>query len=125
MWRNATSSWENVLDLDLVYDDEKGNFENFEITGKARLPYLSEVYNFNGKNLYLYEYLDGSNWLFAQKQKNNITGSFGYWTFASDSLTTEGATAVISHGYLNVNPVSGGSGIGVRPVIMLSRNSFK
>lgn len=42
---NATKDWNNIKNLNITYDDEVGNFEDFEITGKARLPYLSEAHD--------------------------------------------------------------------------------
>ena len=39
----ATSNWSNIENLNQQYDDEGGNYTDFVLNGKARIPKLSEV----------------------------------------------------------------------------------
>ena len=140
----ATSKWDNVLSLNITYDDEGGNFENFALTGKARLPYHSEVnvYDFGvGEYAYLYNNLTPDNYYcynigeegneeeVSCDEAENIEGVYkegmthilgidGYWTFDCDDSVS--AWCVCSDGYLSYSEVSLDNQYGVRPVINLS-----
>ena len=72
---NATSTWENIDNLNITYNDEGEHFTNFKITGKARMPYKNEVSDFNNNNGYLFENLNGG-WDYDESTKptNNISG---------------------------------------------------
>ena len=117
----ATSSWENIENLNLTYEDEGKNFTGFVLNGKARLPYLSEVANSNGSNEYLYENLDGSQWSGAEGKRptNNISGINGYWTLSSRAGYSDRAWYVDYHGFVDFISVDNSSCYGARPVINL------
>ena len=125
---NATSTWENIPNLNLKYNDEGGNFTDFEITGKARMPYLSEISKYddtNKTNAYLYDYLK----LLGTIQTNQISGIIGYWTLSSVTNVSNAAKFVYFRGYIRSDNVDYdsddqdfngiGGGVGVRPVITL------
>jgi len=115
---NATSTWKNIDNLNLTYDDESKNFTGFELNGKARLPYKSEVTNSNESNKYLYENLDGSNWNGNGTQPTNtISGIYGYWILSSAAGNSQSAWRVYYSGSVGGSNVDVGSSIGVRPVI--------
>lgn len=117
---NATSTWKNIDNLNLTYDDEGGNFTGFKITGKTRMPYKSEVLPFNNNNGYLYENLDRSSWYYDEsiKPTNDIDGILGYWTFYSSTGASYVAYSVVGYGGIASNSVAGNNR-GVRPVITL------
>ena len=112
---NATSTWENIDNLDITYDDEGKNFTGFEINGKARLPYKSEVNDFNNNNGYLYEYLNDSFWNYDDSTRpvNKISGIEGYWTM---DTTSDASSFWIVYFIGDIYPTYGNS-YGVRPVI--------
>jgi len=115
---NATSSWENIDNLYLKYDDEGENFMNFVLNGKARLPYYSEVSAYDSKNktnAYLYDYLNQTETI----QTNAISEIYGYWTLSSvsDGRSSHLAWHVTSNGNIDNDYVDDGSNFGVRPVI--------
>ena len=113
---NATSTWENIDNLNLTYDDEGNHFTGFELNGKARLPYKSEVSAYdstNKTNAYLYDYLEQSGTI----QTNVISGIWGYWTLSSTSSSSSGASDVYFSGHVGNIGVEIGSTDGVRPVI--------
>lgn len=131
----ATSTWENIDNLNLIYDDEGANFTGVTLNGKARLPYKSEVTDFNN-NGYLFENLYSCNWDFDQSTKpiNNISEIYGYWTLSSSLNTDDIETAwyVYSNGRVNDSwsevdcddsirfaTVGAGNIFGVRPVISM------
>ena len=115
---NATSTWENIGNLNLKYDDEGGNFTGFELNGKARLPYKSEVSNYdstNKTNAYLFDYLQQSGTI----HPNSISGIWGYWILSSDPSSSDYAFRVSYDGFVYSLDVGNGSNRGVRPVITL------
>jgi len=117
---NATSSWQNIDNLNLTYDDEGKKFTGFTLNGKARLPYKSEVASSNGSNNYLYENLDGSEWHGSGTQPtNNISEIKGYWTLSSSGGLINGAWTVYYGGNVFTGGYGNDSSIGVRPVIAL------
>ena len=114
----ATSTWKNIDNLDITYDDEGENFTGFELNGKARLPYKSEVSAYdstNKTNEYLYDYLKQSGTI----QTNAISGIFGYWTLSSRATYSNCALYVFNSGDLSYNNVNYDRNSGVRPVINL------
>ena len=115
---NATSTWENIDNLDLTYDDEGENFTGFALNGKARLPYKSEVSAYdstNKTNAYLYDYLNSNN----NVQTNIISGIHGYWTLSSTSDSSR-AWYVYDYGNVGISErVYSDNYNGVRPVINL------
>ncbi len=116
---NATSTWENIDNLDITYDDESGHFKGFVLNGKARLPYKSEVSNYdstNKTNAYLYDYLNQSGTI----QTNAISGITGYWTLSSDTVFSIYACYVYYGGSVySVISVDSDTSLGVRPVITI------
>jgi hypothetical protein len=146
---NATKDWTNIPNIEMNYTDE-GNTGDYgygtivttdnitKITKKdgtavtvltdqegysnlkARMPFKSEVADSNGSNNYLYENLDGSNWLGSGTQPTNtINAPYGYWTLSSRAGDSDGAWYVYSCGYVDYSRVCGGGFSGVRPVINL------
>ena len=114
---NATSTWENIDNLDLVYDDEGGNYTDFILNGKARLPYKSEVSEYdrtNKTNEYLYDYTKCYHFALP----NEIDGIEGYWILSSSSETLA-RQVNITLGIDANNFPSGSPSVGVRPVITL------
>ena len=118
---NATSTWKNIDNLNLIYDDEGGNFTGFVLNGKARLPYKSEVSSFNNSNGYLYENLDGGYWSYDESTKptNNISGIKGYWILSSHAINSGCAWVVDYIGNVLGSSVDSDSFSGVRAVINL------
>ena len=115
---NATSTWENIDNLDLTYDDEGGNFTGFVLNGKARLPYKSEISDYdstNKTNAYLYDYLTSYNDI----QANGVSGIKGYWTLASNASDPYDAWRVFFGGSVSSTLVGTDVSNGVRPVITL------
>ncbi len=124
---NATNAWNNITNLNIIYDDEGTNFTSFEIIGKARLPYRSEVGYSDGNNEYLYGYLDGSTWngIEGKQPTDNISGIKGYWTFSSNKDDSSRAYYVNYGGSVSGNGgISSNANIGIRPVIELNRGNF-
>ena len=121
---NATSTWENIDNLNLIYDDEGKNFVGFSINGKARMPYYSEVGGSNGTNEYLYENLDGYDWcgMEGKQPTSNISEIYGYWTLSSYDDNSTRAWYVNQAGYVLIDGadyVGLSNTSGVRPVITL------
>ncbi|MBE6139877.1 MAG: hypothetical protein E7174_05245 [Firmicutes bacterium] len=115
----ATSSWKEELRLNETYTDEGGVYGTITLNGKARLPKLSEVSNYdeeNGTNAYLYDYLDNE---WGGVSVHSVTDVWGYWTLATEDRYF--AIAVLNGGYLIDNGIvadwEDGSNKGVRPVI--------
>ena len=114
----ATSTWKNIDNLDITYDDEGEHFADFELNGKARLPYKSEISSYdstNKTNAYLYDYLNQSGTI----QTNAISGIYGYWTLSSFDWDSKYALRVHYVGILGDNDVDADNCCGVRPVINL------
>ena len=118
---NATSSWENIDNLDLIYDDEAQNFTGFILNGKARMPYYSELSSFNNSNGYLFENLAGGYWDFDESKKPNniISGINGYWALSSYIGDSSKAYRIDCSGYIGNSYVDSNSSRGVRAVINL------
>lgn len=136
---NATKDWINIPNIGMDYIDEgqtidfgyesiktEGNITNITKKGgtktatyknlKARLPYKSEVFEFNKSNLWMYNYL---------RYNSNVNGDGlqnidedGYWTLSSGGINTTHAWRVVYNGTL-ANHDSNDHGPGVRPVITL------
>lgn len=128
---NATSDWNNIPNLNIIYNDEGGNFTNFLVTGKARLPQYNEVIgkekcttDFGSCPLWLSNYLDIGNEV-TEKEIQKINAIFGYWTFSSRAGTTYDAWLVFPYGfvygYVGSYNVSYNYYFGVRPVITIPK----
>ena len=116
----ATSSWSNIPNLNIKYDDEGKNFTNFALNGKARLPYKREVSDYNGSNIYLYENMSSSFWEHVDEQPtNNIENIVSYWTLSTSAVDSSCAWFVFCDGYVSAGIVDEEYGFGVRPVINL------
>ena len=114
----ATSTWENIDNLNLTYDDEGNHFTDFELNGKARLPYKSEVSAYdstNKTNAYLYDYLDSGEGI----PTNAIGGIYGYWTLSSNAVDSFYAWYVRYDGSVEGTNVFADDYLGVRAVINL------
>ena len=114
----ATSTWENIDNLDLTYDDEGEHFADFELNGKARLPYKSEITSYdstNKTNAYLYDYLNSYNNI----QTNAISGINGYWALSSYADSSNLAWDVYYESRVGSLVVNIGNHLGVRAVINL------
>ena len=104
---NATSAWTNLENLNILYNDEGGHFEDFRITGKARMPYYNEINNMSSnENDYLYVNLGGP---------DSIVGYWSLSTWTSNSsfahvVSLNGSNSVVSVDAPETRP-------GVRPVI--------
>ena len=112
----VTSSWREELRLNQEYTNEiKGVSFTVTINGKARLPFLSEIVEYNGENAYLFDNLNGNTWHNgAQKDVTVSTNAFGYWTMAA--VNVNNARRVTSAGKVIAIDVDA-DGIGMRPVI--------
>lgn len=143
---NATKNWMNIPIIEMNYTDE-GNTGSYgygsiittngittitkkdgqTITGsyenlRARLPYKSEVYVFDGTNLWMYNYLSPTTeGIVKGDGLINITGINAYWTLSSASTTSNFSHFVDFFGYVSYHVYSGG--IGVRPVISIPKVS--
>ena len=129
---NATSTWSNVPNLNITYNDEGNHFTNFQITGKARLPRLDEVSGtgkcatcyesceldlYGSCPLYLANYLDNSEYVTGEGLEN-ISGIRGYWTLDASYGDYYDAWNVTFFGIVSGNGMVGNdNSIGVRPVI--------
>lgn len=131
---NATSTWENLDNLNIIYDDEaiNKNFTGFVINGKARLPKYAEVYG-TDKCLISYEgnenYGTCKSWLVDNLNVseyytheidgvNIINGIWGYWTLSSYSgFDYDSAWHVHYKGDIGAYQVNLDNHLGVRPVI--------
>lgn len=130
---DATSSWNNIQNLNITYDDEGKNFTGFKITGKARLPYLREV-----RDVGCVEDSDGSDigdlscpvWMVdylhdvgpdydTTYQENPIDGIGGYWTLSTVWEAASCPWNVSCRGYANGTGDAFVGDVGVRPVITL------
>ena len=119
---NATSTWKNISNLDIEYDDEGGHFINFKLNGKARLPRLDEVYG-DGKcssssgscPLWLLNYLASSTYVTGDGLQN-ISEIYGYWTLSSSAENSIFAWWVDNDGFAWYD-IAIDVSIGARPVI--------
>ena len=107
----ATSNWTNIPMLNETYNDEGGNFTNYKITGRARLPKVSEL-----KSLGDFACINYSN-----GDDKWFDGVYGYWTLSS-SREYEHAAMVINNGCSVF--INSGKIFGVRPVITLDKSSL-
>ena len=112
---NATSTWDNISNLNITYT-ASGSYVSIEMTGKARLPYASELSDYNGSNLYLYEYLslEYVSIGISGIQTNEISNIYGYWTL--DFQDSEDAYYLECSGFVQFDDVRDAY-YGVRPVI--------
>ena len=102
-------------------------FGEFEVTGKARLPYNREInqnscsYLVNLKScLWLSEYLaDASQYYGGKFQENPINEIAGYWLFMSRADYPGAAIIHDSIGEIDFTNVEVDDSYGVRPVINL------
>lgn len=107
---NATSTWSNIPNMDVTYDDEGNTFTNFPITGKTRLIYVREATEV------------GCDYFEMDSCPLWITGNYSYWTLAS--VSGQGAGVFVhSDGCLDGSDAGAFSTYamyGVRPVITLT-----
>ena len=163
----ATSSWTNIPDMKMDYTDEgntgsygygsiKTTNEMTQITKKdgsvvtvltnqngysklkARLPYKSEVSNYDGTNGYLYDNLTLLCWDSEEMNEevscdeagyidgvyddsiSHIDEIYGYWTLSSYAYNfSHNAWYVSFYGYVESDNVGYDNLYGVRPVINL------
>ena len=124
---NATSTWSNIGSLNITYTDEGGKYGTIQITGKARLPYYSEVnenYDLEtGKNRFLYNYMDETGGIASGESA--ISNIYGYWSFSSYADTPGIVWRVSIFGRADIGAVDNADSFGVRPVISVSKNSIK
>ena len=122
---NATSDWNNIENLDMLYEDESGNFSAFAITGKARLPYYIEIDNtwceygeMYSCQLWTIDYLNVSGPGEEETyQENFVNGMLGYWMLSSHGNDSNSAYYVDASGYFYGNGVDTNDSYGIRPVI--------
>lgn len=120
---SATSEWINIKNLDITYNDEGEQFTNFKITGKARMPYFSEV---NGAGceedgnllcpIWMIDYLNEAS-PDEKKLQNPINGLYGYWMLSSSASNSVEAWIVYHESSIFCNAVYTPNSYGVRPVI--------
>ena len=122
---NATNNWYNIPNLDTTYDDESGNFTNFVLTGKARLPYHSELNSVGCEDdiefscpLWMADYLLDAKYDFGTiYQQNPIDGIYGYWTLSSLSGSSFSMWVGYYPGNASLTDIVNDQWFGVRPVI--------
>lgn len=125
----ATSTWNNIPNLDETYSDSNGRFTNFELSGKARLPKYSEVRSLCTSSCPLwvvnYLYNDTS---YNYDGRSPISELYGYWLFDSYNLNSTTNNAwIISYSGITISANEGvynNRNYGVRPVIVLSKDYF-
>lgn len=125
---NATSSWKNILNLNETYNDEGENFTNFALTGKARMPKLSEVVE-TGCDitkredgtcpLWMVDHLENDEY-FNYNGRTAVSNVLGYWTLSSIASHSGYAWHVSYAGYASTTTINLVDRLGVRPVINLS-----
>ena len=144
---NATKNWTNIPNIKINYTDEAnvlnygyGNiittktitkitksdgteqsvYENL----KARLPYSSEIFDFDETNLWMYNYLSNNTNVYGEGLQNQ-SNIEGYWTFSSRSANSTDALFVYSGGIKGTNQVNTEGNIGIRPVISILKKQIK
>ena len=124
---NATSTWDNIDNLNITYDDEGENFTDFALNGKARLPYHSEVNNVGCLDfedlscpVWMVDYLNDAGPDYETTyQENPIADIYGYWTLSSDADDPGSAWLVYYLGGVLYDSVGLDGDYGARPVINL------
>ena len=125
---NATSTWDNIDNLNITYDDEGETFTDFALNGKARLPYHSEVNNVGCLDyedlscpVWMVDYLcDASPDYGTTYQENPIAYIYGYWTLSSYADSSDSAWFVSFIGRVSSDSyVDYVDSSGARPVITL------
>ena len=107
---NATSTWTNLENLNITYNDEGGKYGTIQITGKARLPYKREVYEVGCED---YSVSSCPVWMVDYLE------DYGYWTLSSRADESSHAWRVRYSGTVDFYDVASEDGNGVRPVINL------
>ena len=124
---SATSSWTNIPNLNITYNDEDGRYGSIKLEGKARLPYHREVNavgceDYSGLTCpaWMVEYLYNAGPEYETTyQKNPIEGIAGYWTLSSSVDDSYDAWSVNSDGFVGNGAVGYDGYFGARPVINL------
>lgn len=124
---SATSSWSNIENLNETYTDEGSVYGTIQLTGKARLPKLSEIENTKvgcsttAKScpLWLVNYLADT---VAYDGRTGVPYLYGYWM-----LPTKGSTiyswAVGASGDIGGSTIYYGYSHSIRPVISVSKTT--
>lgn len=139
----ATKTWTNIPNLNEKYTDENLNagtlvngtsgYGTITLTGRARLPKLSEVYgpgkclageeNKGSCPLWLVNYLERTNYYKPEEGKNFIFQMNGYWLLSSDDYLSYKGWYVNFAGRVVGDLISKTSSHGVRPVITVPKNA--
>ena len=132
----------SIDNLNITYDDEGENFTGFALNGKARLPYKSEVSDYDwdeGTSAYLYNHLRVDGCYDNEEDYNDvacedagyieggvpgegieyISDIYGYWTLTSFADGSLSAWLVGYDGYVSDDDVGRDDFYGARPVINL------
>jgi len=123
---NATSDWNYISNLNLIYSDERGHFTGFDVKGKVRLPYYNELNNAGCKDfsanagscpLWLVDYLNDYSQVLGQTYPTHpLDYIYGYWTFSSTADSSK-AFNINYYGSFGNPSVNNTDINGIRPVI--------
>lgn len=119
--KDVTKDWSNLGDvyINSFIDDNNEHHTMEEYILKARLPYKSEISDYDSitqKNLYLYKYLEPGP---INTSTSGVSGLWGYWTLSVDAYETEWGYYVGFVGSVSSTGVNFQGNMGVRPVISL------
>ena len=121
--KNATESWVNLPLIDETHTDIK--YGEIQIVGRARLPKLSDAHKVGCKDyaskscpLWMVNYTDTLNYT----NKTTLEGMRGYWLI--DSTSVYNAWFMRIDGALDIKAINGQEGIGIRPIITVSKSNI-
>ena len=125
--QEATMNWSNVNAIVVdTFTDNGGSTHNMKTYNTyARMPYYSEIADYNGNNSYLYDYLSpAKNENDEFIQTTSIYGIYAYWTLSTSSSVQSSAIHCGGKKVFydaNADGEEQKNGRGVRPVINIDK----
>ena len=146
---NATKDWDYIPNIRINYTEDNTityayggiiteqditkitNKDGIEVAAyknlKTRLPYKSEIYDFdttNHTNLWMYNYLNNDSNVTGENLKN-VRTILGYWTLTSYNSISNYAYRANFRGIVDAGTINLDNTVGMRPVIILKKQMLE
>ena len=132
--KQATNSWVNIPTIENTAIDDNNNYESFNFASRASIPTLEQLESVGLMTDKVVPTTSCSSLLWTMNYlKKEACGStmiadmMGYWVYTTHGTNAYQGRYVASSGQVGQNTVnpSGGSSIGVRPVITVFKGNLK